>query len=86
MCEQSGMAEDKSTTVASLRKELGLTLEAFAEKLGLSSKGYVSGIESGGRCSVAVALKIEELSGGRIPASSLNPDVGLVENARGIAA
>lgn len=73
-------------TVAALRKELGLTLDQMAEKLELTSKGYVSDIERTNRCSVKVALAIEELSGGRIAASSLNPDVALVEQSRGLAA
>jgi DNA-binding XRE family transcriptional regulator len=82
MCELNGMA----TTITELRAELGLTLEAFAERVGLSSKGYASELERGGRCSVKVALEIEKLSGGRIPAASLNPDVALVEAARRVTA
>lgn len=70
--------------LASWRKEQGLTLEAAAEKFGISSKGYLSEIEKGGRCSVTIALEIERVTG--IPAASLNPDVALVESARGLAA
>ena len=68
-------------TIVELRKELGLTLDGFAERLGLSSKGYVSDLERGASCSVKVALEIERLSGGRISASSLHPDVELVRRA-----
>lgn len=71
-------------TIAELRAELGLSLEAFANAVGLSSKGYAHALEQGGSCSVRVALEIEKLSGGRIAAASLNPDVGLVETARGM--
>lgn len=65
--------------VVDLRKELGLSQEAFAALLGLKSKGQISQIERG--CeepSVRVALAIEQLSSGRIPAAQLNADVALV--------
>lgn len=68
--------------IAELRAELSLSQSAFAELLGLTSKGHVSQIERGEmRCSVAVALKIEELSSGRIQADALNDDVRLVRAA-----
>lgn len=70
--------------ISDLRAELGLSLEEFAKTLGLQSKSHAHAIESKNRCSVSMALKIEGLSGGRIPASSLNDDVGLVERARHI--
>ena len=70
-------------TISELRKELDLSLEAFARAVGLSSKGYASQLERGEvKCSVRAALEIEKLSGGRIQASSLNEDVALVEAAR----
>jgi transcriptional regulator with XRE-family HTH domain len=70
-------------TILELRTALGLTQEDFARAVGLTSKSYVSELESGGvlRCSVRVALEIERLSEGQIPADSLNPDVGLVRGA-----
>lgn len=72
-------------TILELRSELGLSLEAFAKAVGLSSKGYAHALEQGTEtCSVRVALEIERLSGGRIPARSLNADVALVETARGV--
>ncbi len=71
-----------STPVAKLRKDLELTLAQFADAIGLKSKGQAKDIERTGRCSVKVALEIERLSNGRIPAASLNPDVGLVDAAR----
>ena len=50
-----------------------MSLEAFANLLGLKSKGQMSLIESGkASCSAAVALRLEELSGGRINAADLN--------------
>lgn len=79
MCELIGM------TLAELRDELKLSLEEFAGRLGLKSKGYASQLERGDvGCSVEVALKIEKLSEGRIQAATLNPDVARVEQARGI--
>jgi len=70
-------------TIIELRKSLGLSQEDFAKAVGLTSKSYVSELESGSvsRCSVKVALEIERLSAGEITAESLNPDVGLVRNA-----
>lgn len=69
--------------IAELRAELGLSLEGFAQLLGLNSKGYVHALEGENpRCSVKVALDIEKISDGRISADSLNPDVGLVRNAK----
>jgi DNA-binding transcriptional regulator YdaS (Cro superfamily) len=67
--------------VAELRKSLDLSQEAFAAKLGLSSKSYVCELESTGKCSVRIALEVERLSEGKIPAESLNPDVALVRQA-----
>ncbi len=67
--------------VADLRKELNLSQEQFAQRVGLASKGYVSELERDGSCSVRVALEIERLSDGRIPAEGLNPDVGRVRQA-----
>lgn len=66
----------KKLTVAAFRKELGLSLEAFAARIGVASKGYVSKIERGVETpSVNVALAIEKLSDGRIDAGELNSDV-----------
>lgn len=68
--------------IGSLRKELNLSLEGFAELLGLRSKGHAHDIESGvTRPSVRVALEIERLSDGRIDAAGLNPDVALVRQS-----
>lgn len=62
-------------TIAALRAELGLSLEAFGAKIGLASKGNVSILERGGACSLPVALALEKLSGGRLDAAELNDDV-----------
>jgi transcriptional regulator with XRE-family HTH domain len=62
-------------TIAGLRAELGLSLEAFGAKIGLASKGNVSILERGGACSLPVALVLETLSGGRLDAARLNDDV-----------
>lgn len=78
------MADATTTSIADLRKELGLTLEEFGARIGLRSKGQVSEIEKSNRCSPEVALEIEALSKRRIDAGSLNP---VIEAARrGIAA
>lgn len=74
MCELFGMTEQ--TTIASLRAELGLTLDEFAAAVGISSKGHVSQIERGLiDCSLSIALKIEQFSCGRIDAAMLSRDV-----------
>lgn len=62
-------------TIAALRAELGDTLEQFARRIGLSSKGQMSTIETTGRATLKPALEIEALSGGRIDAADLNEDV-----------
>lgn len=71
--------------VKELRAELNVSLEEFARLLGLQSKSHAHAIEAENKCSVEMALKIEDLSSGRVPAASLNADVGRVEEARGIA-
>lgn len=72
-------------TIADLRRERGETLEAFAVKLGLSSKGQASDIERGGPCSLRVALTLEELSNGRIDAATLNADVAAARRPKASA-
>lgn len=67
--------------VSELRKSLGLSQQAFADTLGLSSKSYVCELEISGKCSVRIALEIERLSKGEIAAETLNPDVKLVRDA-----
>jgi hypothetical protein len=74
--KQGGMDTAAETlTIAQLRAELGLSLEQFAEKVGLQSRGRMSVIEREGRCSLEVALRIETLSGGRIDTAQLSEDV-----------
>lgn len=68
-------------TISELRAEMGLTLEDFAGKIGLSSKGHASEVERTQRCSLRVALAVEELSGGRIDAAGLNEEVRLARTA-----
>lgn len=76
------MCELLRMDIRSLRKDRGLSLEAFAAELGLKSRGQAHEIETGNRSpSVAVALAIEKLSEGRIPAETLNRDVALVRSA-----
>jgi transcriptional regulator with XRE-family HTH domain len=66
---------DEPLSILGLRKELGLTLQDFSAEIGLGSRGRASEIERGGPVSVAVALRIEKLSDGRIAADRLNKDV-----------
>ena len=74
--KQGAMQNETSTlTIAELRSEMGLSLEQFAERVGLQSRGRMSVIEREGRCSLDVALAVEALSEGRIDASDLNDDV-----------
>lgn len=73
------MCELYTMEIAALRKELSLSLDGFAAAIGLKSRGQVHEIETGTRTpSVPVALEIERLSKGRIPADILNKDVALV--------
>lgn len=63
-------------TIADLRRERSESLEQFAAALGLRGKGGMSRMERGLMpVSLDVALKLEELSGGRIDAAALNGDV-----------
>lgn len=80
MCELSAMA--KRDELIAWRADRGKTLEDAAADFGIKSKGYLSEIENGGRCSVSVALEIERVTEGAILAASLNPDVALVDKAR----
>lgn len=75
MCEQWGM------DIKTLRKNLGLSQEDFAPLIGLKSKSHVCVLENTGKTSVRVALEIERLSGGAIPAERLNEDVALIRTA-----
>lgn len=69
-------------TIAELRSNLGMSLQAFADAVGLKSKGQMLEIEQGREgCSVRVALAIERLSEGRISACSLNETVALLRAA-----
>lgn len=80
MCELFGMTEH--TTIASLREDLGMTLDEFARAVGISSKGYVSQIERGViDCSLSIALKIEQFSAGRIDAAVLSRDVRMARSS-----
>jgi transcriptional regulator with XRE-family HTH domain len=78
------MGMDEPFSIAALRSEKGMTLGQLADYLDLKSKGHVSRIEQGEACSVAVALKIEKLSDGRISAASLSKDIALIEEAWGL--
>lgn len=67
--------------IRQLRERLGYNQVEFGALLGISSKGHVSELERTGKCSVPVALKLEELSNGELNAAELNPDVALVRSA-----
>jgi DNA-binding XRE family transcriptional regulator len=80
--KQGSMSETRpSLSIAELRAELGLSLEQFAERVGLQSRGRMSVIEREGRCPLGVALRIETLSEGRIDAADLNEDVKAARHA-----
>ncbi|WP_332657331.1 helix-turn-helix transcriptional regulator [Brevundimonas sp.] len=69
--------------LAAVRKELGLSQEELARRVGLKSKGHLSQIERGEQTpSVRTALEIERETGGRIRAADLNGDVALVDRFR----
>jgi transcriptional regulator with XRE-family HTH domain len=72
-------------TIADLRRELGLTQQEFGERIGLPNKTSISLLESGKRpnVSAAVAVAIEELSGGRIDAAALSDDVKIARHGLG---
>lgn len=76
------MADASPGIIEGLRKELGLTLEAFAAAVELKSKGQASEIERADRCSAEVALRIELLSQGRVDAASLNPVIAMARMDR----
>ncbi len=63
-----------SMSVADLRAMLNLTLEGMGAQLCIS-KSQMHEVERTGRASLKVALRIEELSDGRIDAADLNEDV-----------
>lgn len=61
--------------LATYRKLLGLSQEACARQLGITSKSYISAIESGDRqASLRLALRIEQWSKGRVRAADLHPE------------
>lgn len=64
-------------TIADLRAELGMTMDQFAERIGLANRSNVSVIERANRCGLKVALRIEQLSRGRVDAATINEDVAL---------
>jgi transcriptional regulator with XRE-family HTH domain len=56
------------------RKSRRLTQGACAEQLGLKSKSYVSGLETGAvKAPIDLALRIQGWSGGQVPARELVP-------------
>lgn len=67
-------------SVATLRRELGLTLAEMGERVGLS-KSQMHEVERTGRASLRVALAIEELSGARVDAAVLSEEVRAARHA-----
>lgn len=68
--------------IAALRQERGESLAEFAAAVGCNSKGRMSEIERGiATPTVAQALQLERLSGGRIDAGALNEDVKAARHA-----
>lgn len=64
----------------SFRKQRGLSQQQAAAELGLRSKGYFSRLESGkAPMPLRMALRIQEWSGGKVPAADLCPEsAGLI--------
>lgn len=81
-------------TIAELREERQETLAQFALALDLKSKSSVSEMEDEARvlppghnrCSAEVALKLEEMSAGRIDAADLNDIIARARKALPVAA
>lgn len=69
-----------ASPIRQLRERLGLNQVDFGAQLGLSSKGHVSELERTGKCSVRIALKLEELSDGALDAADLSSDVAMVRS------
>lgn len=62
-------------TLEAFRKQRGLSQAQLAESVGLRSKAYISRLESGVQpCSIRLALQLEELSEGVVPAETLVTD------------
>jgi len=72
-------------SVSGFRAELGFTLAELGEKIGLS-KSQMHEVERTERASLRVALRLEELSSGRIDASNLSDDVRLSRHALTVTA
>lgn len=61
--------------LATYRRSKGLTQAQFARVAGLRSKGYLSRIETGSdKCPLKLALRLEDLSDGKIRAIELVSD------------
>lgn len=61
-------------TLLEWRKQEGLSLEALAAKLD-KSKGHLHAVESTGYATARLALDIETLTGGKVDAAALNPEI-----------
>ncbi len=73
--------------IAALRAARGETLSQFALAIGCSSKSRVWEFENGKSTpTVAQALRLEELSGGKIDAATLNEDVARSRRVLGVFA
>lgn len=74
-----GLYELRRMKIKAFRRDvLDISQEQFAQRLGLKSKSHMSEIEAKNRCSPEIALKIEDLSEGRVTAESICPAVALV--------
>ena len=60
------------TTLASVRKERGLSQSQLASELGLKSRTTIWAIENGEDAAPELALKIEKWSGGKVRAERLS--------------
>lgn len=81
----SQVANITPSPIASLRRALGMTLVQMGQACGIS-KSQMHEVERTGRASLPVALRLEQLSGGRIDAAALNDDVRAARHAQNIKA
>ena len=82
--DQAAPAPPPHGRIAALRASLRMNQAEFAVAIGCSSKGRVSEMERGlAQPTVAQALRLEELSGGRIDAAALNADVAAARSKPG---
>lgn len=79
----SQVANITPSPIAALRRALGMTLVQMGHACGIS-KSQMHEVERTGRASLPVALRLEQLSDGRIDAAALNDDVKAARHSQNI--